>query len=226
VKTVTLFAAGKSAIQQSLYNSTPIRGVSIDNPTGSWLLLKSEQAYVPPYTIGWAMPLTYEQSSIDVVAGAGPSGQIATVALGNDKWSLTLDSDPVAQSEGSVTKLNTGFTPPVMTSVNGTTTSVLSGSSAYITPGTAGTRLRLKRVTVLQYSQILTGPCDSDCLFWLQHDGAGSQYIDSCVLEGVDSHTFDFGEGYDVPVGAGILWNAQPTFHNTFIGVYSTYEQI
>lgn len=116
---------GVGLISKSLPNGEPIRGIVINNPSGSWLYVVSERQYVPPYTDGWSMPTSYEQSSISINANVGPAGQVSTIQ--GDPWTLILYSDPVDLSSGGpIDSFIKGFTPIV--------SSLLGGGGGIIVP--------------------------------------------------------------------------------------------
>jgi hypothetical protein len=109
-------APGVGLASKSLPNGTPIKGITIDNPSGSWLYIVSERQFVPPYTIGWSMPCSYEQSSVTVNAGQSPAGQVSTTQ--GDPWTLILDSEPVNADTGGPTKAFIDqFTPTLYAAV-------------------------------------------------------------------------------------------------------------
>lgn len=132
---------------KSLANGTPIKGIQIDNPGGSWLYVVSENEYCPPYTIGWAIPLTYEQSSITVRSGNGPSDQVGTNQ--GDDWRLTLFDEDVSPSAGVPHQFIEKFTPNsfsvaslIDVTVNGSPATVLTIAAV------ANKRLRIKTVNI------------------------------------------------------------------------------
>lgn len=76
-----------------------IRGVEIDNSSGSWLFIPSFETYIPPFTIGWSMDFPYAASSIDIIAGnPGPVGQSST-AQGNGV-TVFLNNENVGSNAG------------------------------------------------------------------------------------------------------------------------------
>ena len=63
----------------------PIGGVSIDNPTNSWLSVNTLPGgvFVPPMVLGWATPLAAPKASIDVRFVASPFGTSLSVLSGS-----------------------------------------------------------------------------------------------------------------------------------------------
>ncbi len=74
-------------------------GIEVDNPSGSWLYIPSIESFVPPYTLGWSATLTVGAASVDIIAQAGPAGQVSTQT--GDPVIVTLSTEPVASSPGS-----------------------------------------------------------------------------------------------------------------------------
>lgn len=75
-----------------------VRGIVVDNPSGSWLRLSTTGEYIAPYTIGWARPLPQAATSVSLTAGDGPSGQLGTTE--GDTVHVWLHNDEVASSPG------------------------------------------------------------------------------------------------------------------------------
>lgn len=78
----------------------PMRGIEIDNPSGSWLLIPSFETAIPPYTIGWSMSFPIDVAAIDIIAGNGPSGQKGT-SFGDPVVVYLHDLPDVFNSPGS-----------------------------------------------------------------------------------------------------------------------------
>lgn len=123
---------GQSLLYKSLPNGEPIRGIVIDNPTGGWLYVVSENQWVTPYTNGWSMPLTYMQSSINIeYRSVGPAGQTSTQQGTTDSpWRLEINSEEVDSSSGGPTNNFIDRFTQVL-SANGT-----AHAPAFIGPGT------------------------------------------------------------------------------------------
>lgn len=59
-------------------NGWHIAGITIDNPSGSWLRVTGIEQFVPPYTIGWQRSILPQQASVSVLFVASPSGTPST----------------------------------------------------------------------------------------------------------------------------------------------------
>lgn len=79
-----------------------IKAVAIDNPTGSWLQLFSENKVenwqIPPYTLGWLRTFTKEVIAVDVISVPGPASQLSTDF--GDMILVTLSDQNVGSSDG------------------------------------------------------------------------------------------------------------------------------
>jgi hypothetical protein len=80
-----------------------IKSVEIDNPTGSWLLISTDNTFVAPYTIGFKHNLDYAATEISVnFVATGPAGQISTfLNVAGDKVRVVIYDDLVEASGGS-----------------------------------------------------------------------------------------------------------------------------
>lgn len=142
-------APGVNLEYKALSNGEPIRGIEIDNPSGSWLYVVSEQLYCPPYTIGWATNLSWDQTSVTVKAGNGPAGQVATTQ--GDDWTLYLNSETVSPSSGVPYQFIQQFTPNVLTAADNISLGPNSTPGLFLTPfvlPVVGKRLRILRVEI------------------------------------------------------------------------------
>lgn len=120
------------------------RGIVIDNPSGSWLLVTPLHDYVPPYTMQWSrdFPMTVASATIRYVDG--PASQVSTQQ--GDPFTAWLDSDPVGASAGAQTPgvpFIEAFTPtlsaelPVQFEITGTL------AVTNILPSVTGKRYRI-----------------------------------------------------------------------------------
>jgi hypothetical protein len=85
---------------------SPIRGIKIDNTSGSWLSLiipGLPVQYVPPYTLGWSMSLLTPLNTVTVNSG-GPSGSVSTNSGTN--VTVYVYDESIGDSAG-----NTYYTP-------------------------------------------------------------------------------------------------------------------
>lgn len=108
-----------------------IRGVTIDNLSGSWLLIPFTGQWIPPYVLGWASTLRPGALSFSVKYSAtGPGGQIST-ALGSP-MSLTVYDSPILNSGGTAF-LNQDGTP-IAQGVSARRRQVFTSSGTWIRP--------------------------------------------------------------------------------------------
>ena len=59
---------------------SPIRGIKVDNTSGSWLNIQIPGLpvqYIPPYTLAWSMTLLTPLNNVTILSG-GPFGSIST----------------------------------------------------------------------------------------------------------------------------------------------------
>jgi hypothetical protein len=52
----------------------PVHSVMLDNPTFAWLLLEVNRRWIPPYTLGWVIPVFAGSPVIRVTLGPPPGG--------------------------------------------------------------------------------------------------------------------------------------------------------
>lgn len=101
-------APGVSLPSISLFNSTPIKSVIVDNPSGGWLYIVELKDFVPPYTLAWSRDLEFSGSAITVQYGVTPAGQISTQQ--GDPYTVTLVDVPSGTSAGVPSQFIDAFT--------------------------------------------------------------------------------------------------------------------
>ena len=87
-------------------SGSPIRGLRIDNTSGSWLGVQIPSLavqYVPPYTLAWSVTLLTPLNNITVLSG-GPPNSFSTA--GGTNVTVYAYTDSVGDSQG-----NTYYTP-------------------------------------------------------------------------------------------------------------------
>lgn len=139
---------GVTLTSKSLPNGQMIKGIQIDNPSGNWLYVVSEQQYCPPYTIGWAIPTTYDQSSITVEARlTGPASQVGSNQ--GEAWQIILFDEPQAPSAGTPYQFIQNYTGNnnataflIDVTVNGSPATIINIA------GIPNKRLRIKTIDV------------------------------------------------------------------------------
>lgn len=79
-------------------NGWQIAGITIDNPSGSWLNVSGVNQGVPPYTLGWSAPLSPTQWRASVRFVASPSGTPSSTT--GKPVTVRLHDTPVPASLG------------------------------------------------------------------------------------------------------------------------------
>jgi hypothetical protein len=97
--TIYVTPLGVDKIAVSLPGIEQIRGMLVDNPSGSWLQIFPSRDFVPPYVLGYARSFPSGHASIDIRFTNGPAGQVST--LQGEAPTVIIDSNPVGVSEGS-----------------------------------------------------------------------------------------------------------------------------
>lgn len=131
-----------------------IQGIAIDNPSGSWLFVSTLDTYIPPFMQGFGATLPYGASSIDIIAGNGPSGQLGTTA--GDPIVVDLSDTPVAPSPG-VPFVSRSEQPEWKTlAVIASPTNAADDQTTALLAGSLTKRLRIHRILVAASSNRLT----------------------------------------------------------------------
>ncbi len=73
---------GQNALGITLPANQQIRGITIDNPSGSWLRVTGIEDFVPPFTMGWGANVNPARLTVDVLFADSPSGT-ASQLIGN-----------------------------------------------------------------------------------------------------------------------------------------------
>lgn len=76
-----------------------IRGIRVDNLSGSWLFLPDINRYVPPQTIGWQSVVLSPSTRIRVDFSDAPPGGIPSAATGNNP-AIEVYGWPVIETSG------------------------------------------------------------------------------------------------------------------------------
>jgi hypothetical protein len=207
-----------------------MRGIVIDNPSGSWLYLPVNIDWVPPYTIGWSRSLD-GLASIDILFSDGPAGQVSTQQ--GDPPRVWLDSEPVAPSSGIASPgaaFIEGFTPVLAAFTQQTLTSLGPPGNVVLIAPVANRRIRLYSVSVQ-----LGRPDDSQG-FQQQVPIAIGVFDDTiapatlAILNLSPEHPSDqigFQPGLDVVTGAGVLAGGAPFWSaDAYYNINATYSRI
>ena len=208
----TIFAApGNSIISAALDNGQLIRGVVVNNPSGTWLYLVSEKQFIPPYVLGWAMPLSYWQSAITILSvPVGPTGQVST--NDGDEWSVQIQDTPADLSTGGPTRpVIENFTPVVGIALNFTAT--FAGTTNFIpTPINFGTsRYRILMASVAYSEDSLFTKDSWQTVVLRPNPAGGGGFNVRLTLSGAAKiqDRMSFIPGLDWPQGSQIEVDAQ-----------------
>lgn len=215
-----------------------IRGIEIDNSSGSWLFIPSLETYVPPFTIGWAFALPYGASSVDIVAGLnGPAGQISTTQ--GSGVTVYLNDADISASSGSADPSAPTTSAPVtgVPFIEGFTPVISAGISAAVEYGfglstVLVAAVPLKRIRLLTLTAVLGGfPASPALIFdsgvtWEVKDGSSVvDLLGHLLLDSPVDHRV-FPLGLDVPVGQGLQVIASSDFADSFMTLRITYQLI
>lgn len=227
-----ILTLGTNAPALSLPGSEQIRGALIDNPSGAWLLLRTTNEYIPPYTLGFARSFEYGHASIAIeFPSTGPAGQISTQQ--GDNPSVKLFSIPIPNSAGIASQFVEQFTP--LLTVEGTATATINnlgggGIPILLQAAVANKRIRLYQAmfSISPFQGQPPKPYDSGITWMI----ARAQFTDTIrMVQGrvnlahpVDRATY--APGLDFPVGAGMQCIAIADFADTFVEVIVTYQII
>jgi len=98
--TFPVAAVGTQHLGLTLPANRQIRGVSIDNPSGSWLLVTTTGDTVPPYTLGWSRFLNPPALTVGIRFINSPTGTLSNPILDGGPIVVTLDTNPQPNSTG------------------------------------------------------------------------------------------------------------------------------
>jgi hypothetical protein len=210
-----------------------IRGITVDNPTGSWLHLYPTYDYIPPYTINWARELPGDSVSLTLRFEDGPNGQQSSLEGG--PIMVMLDSDPVAPSPG--VDQGQAYRPITTSEIITATNSVFVDwltQIPVITSATVGNRvLRVYQVrlafTWTQSAITLAAANMDQSLEWrLTSDLAfGVDYFQGMISRESPVDTLDFSnQPFDLQRGRGIgLWLI-PHWSKTYVSYSVRYSLV
>jgi hypothetical protein len=95
--------AYRLVIGENLESAEPgfaIRGITVDNRSGSWLWISELEQYVPPYTLGWRRGLRWVARTINVRFVTAPRGTIPSTEVGEPVYVWLANYD-VTDDEGT-----------------------------------------------------------------------------------------------------------------------------
>lgn len=198
-------APGTSLLAKSLPNGHMIKGIQIDNPSGNWLYVVSEQVFCPPYTIGWAIPTTYDQSSVNVEARLiGPANQ--TGSNQGENWRLNLFDVEVSPSAGVPYQFILGYTPVLRATSTFQATTTGQGGAVFTTLIAAIANKRIRLLT----AAITTRLSDNPVEVILSENNAGGAQVDTLMAGGatgyVDRAIYPLGNDLSLGAALGYWW--------------------
>ncbi len=199
----------------SLPGSDQIRGVLIDNPSGAWLMLRTTNEFIPPYTIGFARSFEYGHTSIAIEwAATGPAGQISTLA--GEAAAVQLFSDPVGNSSGNSSggkSFIEQFTPVIYSFDQAFVVTSVGLQNQVMFPPVANKRYRIFTidVTIGAFVSIppANTPMDVGIGYNVETINSQDQIAIGRVWGGQRESQRSFPAGFDCPVGDGVQFDAQ-----------------
>lgn len=183
-----------------------MHGIEVDNPSGQWLSIPAIDAFVPPYTLGWAQPLPNGMASIDIIATSGPAGQISTTT--GDPITVYLTSNLVGASAGASSGdsfINRDLQPTLLSYHAG-----LSGNFANLRPTTlqpiAGSQLRIFTVSLGWTDNGVTPSRPNDIIeVQMKTYGASAFFMETFVIHAnIPRDQMVYSPPRDIPLGVGV----------------------
>jgi hypothetical protein len=218
-------AAGSGLTSIGLFNSTRIRGITIDNPTSGWIFVVEIRDFCPPYTLQWTRDLEFAGNAITVTYGAGPSGQVNTIT--GDPYTVTLDSEPVGNSPGVGQQFIDKFTPVLNFADNDRLVHSATGGTGTITlvAASASLRYRLLTLTLSLGFGINTSASSSNVLCRL-FSGANRVGTILLVPHATPVVSLVFPAGFDYPINTAIRYDALCNYADQLVNLAGTYQAI
>lgn len=204
-----------------------IRGVEVDNRSGSWLQLLGFDTFIPPYTLGWSVGMPHGASSVDIVSQDGPAGQVSTSE--GSHYVVHLTDDMLPSSAGSPdpgAPFIRGFTPSFAVDTSQQVPATTGLANQPLIPGVAGRRIRLLSISarvVLSFIGVTNG---ADTIGFTVHDDTANVVVGGRVGPDQPSYYNGLGSGLDCPVGAGVNFTAATYFCDEVLGLSVTYQVI
>jgi hypothetical protein len=203
-----------------------IQSIVVNNPTGSWLTIKSSgllaNAYIPPYTIGWTRNLYPASQVIDVLA-SGPTGSLSSIA--GDPYEVVVYEGSIGADSVGIT-YNIVGNPTPLNAVNSAYQA--DSAAATLIPASPGKRIRLYSASI-NINQFITDPANFsapvETVIWIQlgaNTGANTIFIWQCTLSSIyPTVNTTWPIGLDCRVGDKLLISAN-TLWPTAVGGPST----
>ncbi len=219
-------AVGTGKQSWNLPGGFQIAAITIDNPSGSWLFIKEDDTYVPPYTLGFGHNFHPTLTQVTVLFSDGPSGQVTTRQ--GDSVTLQIWSTQVGESLGTPAPGGyiENFTPVLVASVFDTAN--LGGTVSTLVAAVANKRIRLLSFSAVAYggdiSATTVGVAATNVLFGISSSvtfvGASFMIYYPQLSTGVQQLIIDF------PVGEGLNCSYQAQWAFIQIEIDITYQLI
>lgn len=206
----------------SIPGTDQIRGALIDNPSGSWLLIQPGNTYIAPYTIGVALTFPGGITSLSVLYGDGPAGQVST--LQGDPPVIQLDTQPVEPSAGTASgaAFIAGFTPQLTRWTGRQICTVSAGYNATLLAAIPNKRYRILYASLFDFS--IDGLWQGDASLFARIDGGLTVTIGLVLTPEKGQHSITFPKGLDCEVGAAVTIDGQAPWADVAFGAQIVYE--
>lgn len=211
-----------------------IRGIEIDNPSGQWLLIPSLETFIPPYTEGWSYGFPYDVSSIDIIVGNGPAGQIGT-QQGEAPVVVLTDSE-IGSSQGSPSPgapFTEQFTPVLYVQdqrgVHTISQGFLPSLQIQLIAPVTNKRIRLLTLAASLIPSVEDGGMATSVIF-SDINALPVPRIYKQLSVSIDSPTdsIEYANGFDLPIGTGLWWEnfGGTVFHDITLSAAVSYQLI
>lgn len=193
-----------------------ITAVTIDNKSGSWLLIPQDNTYIAPYTLGFAHNFSPSLLRIDILFVDGPAGQVSTLA--GDPPLASIYDAPLAESAGVASQgagFIVGFTPVQHFLALITILSIGVGVTGTLIAGIPNKRTRLLSIGITTLIYGSAGATHYDVYansHWILTEVSSGDIVESALI-GRDNMNYQslYPEGLDIAVGSDLDY----TFYDT-----------
>lgn len=203
-----ILPVGQSKRSWILAGGYQIAGITVDNPSGSWLFIPQDGTFVPPYTLDFAHSFNPTLSRVDVLFQDGPSNQVSTIE--GDPPLVRIYDRAVAEAAGVTSGAGSAFIRGFTPTVNVTAGVVLAGigSAGIAVLGVFGKRWRLRSYSMHKsFNGILGAQAHDTPIAFALTDGLNT-LVQVYLSNDHPMESLSFGEGgIDWPVSADINWN-------------------
>lgn len=221
---------GRDQPALSIPGNQQIRGITIDNPSGSWLRLRPTGDFIPPYTIGFMRSFEYGHASIAIeFPETGPSGQISTEAGNNP--TVQLFSEPIGSAAGSTAGVPyiEQFTPILSETTLGTVTVSTGLAAVALIPappvGERNRVLTLRAAIGISFGADYVN--DSPVSVWIRGNNNLATYERFILDSRYTVHAVNYSPGLDLDIDDFIeLQQAETLFHDVDLVISVTYQVI